>query len=105
MLVATNLVSSFFLTVYNVTQMSMRQQICPPELLGRLNATFRFAVWGVMPIGALLSGLVAARIGVVWAMLVFVVGTILSGLAMGLTPVARVHRIPLCQRGRLPLTA
>lgn len=104
-LVATNLVSSFFLTVYNVTQMSMRQQICPPELLGRLNATFRFAVWGVMPIGALLSGLVAARIGVVWAMLVFVVGTILSGLAMGLTPVARVHRIPLCQRGRLPLTA
>lgn len=94
-LVATNLVSSFFLTVYNVTQMSLRQQICPPELLGRLNATFRFAVWGVMPLGALLAGLAASWIGVVPAMLVFVVGTVLAGLAMGLTPVAHERSVPV----------
>lgn len=92
-LVVTNLVNSFFLTVYNITQMSLRQRICPPALLGRLNATFRFAVWGAMPLGAVLAGLVAGAIGVVPAMVVFVGGTILAGLAMGLTPVARLNRV------------
>lgn len=32
--------SSYFLTVYNVTQMSLRQEICPPDMLGRMNAIF-----------------------------------------------------------------
>lgn len=102
-LVATNLVSSFFLTVYNVTQMSLRQQICPPVLLGRLNATFRFAVWGVMPLGALLAGFVAARLGVVPAMVCFVSGTVCAGLAMGFTPVARMRRVPVRSAEQLPL--
>lgn len=92
-LVITNLVTSFFLTMYNITQMSLRQRICPPVLLGRLNATFRFAVWGVMPIGALLAGVLAGAIGVVGAMYVFVIGTVLAGAAMGFTPVARLNRV------------
>ncbi|MFC7581522.1 MFS transporter [Schaalia naturae] len=92
-LVVTNLVSSFFITIYNITQMSLRQRICSPELLGRLNATFRFAVWGVMPIGSLLSGVAASHLGVVGAMAVFVAGSVLAGLSMGLTPVAHRNRI------------
>lgn len=92
-LVASNLVSSFFITIYNITQMSLRQRICPPELLGRLNATFRFAVWGVMPIGALLAGIAATHLGTVAALLLFVGGTVVAGLSMALTPVARRNRI------------
>ena len=92
-LVVTNLVSSFFLTVYNITQMSLRQQICPAGLLGRLNATFRFAVWGVMPVGALLAGWLADALGVVPAMLCFLAGTIAAGIAMGFTPVAHRRRV------------
>ncbi len=97
-LIATNLVSSFFVTIYNITQMSLRQRICPPALLGRLNATFRFAVWGVMPIGALLAGFAASHLGVVVAMYLFVAGTILAGMAMGATPVARLNRVSLPAR-------
>jgi MFS family permease len=35
--------------LYNVNQVSFRQRLCPPELLGRMNATMRFVVWGVHP--------------------------------------------------------
>ncbi|MGW0118420.1 MFS transporter [Streptomyces sp. NPDC003327] len=41
--------------MYNVTQLSLRQQITPPELLGRVNATMRFLVWGMIPLGAALA--------------------------------------------------
>ncbi len=37
--------------IYNITQVSFRQGLCPPELLGRMNATMRFLVWGTMPLG------------------------------------------------------
>jgi predicted MFS family arabinose efflux permease len=49
--------------LYNVNQVSFRQMLCPVELLGRMNATMRFVVWGVMPIGALLGGAIASSIG------------------------------------------
>src|SRR5690606_28097042 len=56
LLVAQGLVSSFTVLVYNITQVSFRQRITPPRLLGRMNASIRFCVWGVMPIGALIAG-------------------------------------------------
>ena len=59
------------------------------NLLGRLNATFRFAVWGVMPIGSVASGFLAGVIGVVPAMVVFLAGTLCASIAMAFTPVAK----------------
>ena len=37
--------------VYNVAQISYRQAICPPRLMGRMNAAVRWIVWGTMPLG------------------------------------------------------
>ncbi|MDC4232914.1 MFS transporter [Actinomyces sp. B33] len=89
-IVAASVVGSFFLTIYNVTQMSLRQRLCPPELLGRLNATFRFAVWGMMPLGSLACGALAERMGVEAAMYVFTAGALVAGGLMALTPAARL---------------
>lgn len=50
--------------VYNVAQVSFRQSICPPALLGRMNAAVRFIVWGTMPLGALCGGGLGTWIGV-----------------------------------------
>ena len=49
-------VGAFFLgafgsVLYNVSQVSYRQAITPDDMLGRMNATMRFVVWGTMPIG------------------------------------------------------
>ncbi|MEU6646786.1 MFS transporter [Saccharomonospora sp. NPDC046836] len=50
--------------VYNVAQVSYRQAICPDRLLGRMNASVRFVVWGTLPIGGLLGGVLGQWIGV-----------------------------------------
>ena len=38
---------AFGVLVYNIMQLTMRQRVCPPRLLGRMNASIRFVVWGV----------------------------------------------------------
>ena len=87
----SGIVSSYFLTIYNVTQMSLRQEICPPHMLGRMNAIFRFAVWGVMPLGSLASGVAASWMGVEAAMYVFIALAVGASIAMGLTPAAHIR--------------
>ena len=41
------LIVSFIVVVYNITQVSFRQRLCPRPLLGRMNASIRFIVWGM----------------------------------------------------------
>src|SRR6266568_5125200 len=36
---------TFTFVVYNIAQLSYRQLICPPDLLGRMNAAIRWIVW------------------------------------------------------------
>ena len=87
----SGVVSSYFITIYNVTQMSLRQEICPPDMLGRMNAIFRFAVWGVMPLGSFVAGIIASWVGVEATMYIFTAGSIAAGVAMGFTPAAHIQ--------------
>jgi MFS family permease len=50
-------------SVTNITQVSFRQVVTPEPLLGRMNATMRFLVWGTMPVGAFLGGVLGQAIG------------------------------------------
>jgi MFS family permease len=50
---------AFVSVAYNVSQLSLRQLACPPELLGRMNASIRTIVFGTPPLGALAGGLLA----------------------------------------------
>ncbi len=45
-------------STWNVITVSLRQTIIPPHLLGRVNSVYRFFAWGMIPIGAVLGGLV-----------------------------------------------
>jgi len=54
--------------VYNVTQVSLRQRIVPSERLGRVNATMKTIVWGTLPIGMLLGGVLGNVVGIVPAL-------------------------------------
>jgi predicted MFS family arabinose efflux permease len=62
-------ISGLFGTVWNVITVSLRQQIIPDRLLGRVNSVYRFLGWGSMPLGALAGGLVANAFGLRWAFL------------------------------------
>ncbi|MEY4046378.1 MAG: hypothetical protein RIR19_847 [Chloroflexota bacterium] len=51
-------------TIYNINQVSLRQAITPEPMQGRMNATMRWFVWGTIPIGALLGGVLGESIGI-----------------------------------------
>ena len=85
---------SWAVVVYNVVQVSFRQRLCPPGLLGRMNASVRFVVFGTMPVGALLGGLLGTAIGVVPALWVAVAGQLLAALPVLLSPLAGMRDLP-----------
>ncbi|GHG47046.1 MFS transporter [Sinomonas cellulolyticus] len=85
---------SFGVLVYNVMQVSMRQRVCPPRLLGRMNASIRCVVWGVMPIGSLLGGVLGEQLGVAPALWISVVGTLLGVVPVAIGPFFRMRMLP-----------
>ncbi len=50
-------VEMFFAILWNVITVSMRQEIIPDQILGRVNSVYRFFALGSQPIGALIGGL------------------------------------------------
>lgn len=48
--------------LWNVVTVSYRQRVIPDAILGRVNAIYRFFGWGMMPIGALLAGILVAQV-------------------------------------------
>jgi MFS family permease len=51
--------SSVVITIWNILLMSIYHQVIPTELFGRIHGTRRTLVWGLMPIGSLVGGLIA----------------------------------------------
>jgi MFS family permease len=49
--------------VYAITNVSLRQRLCPERLLGRVNAAMRFLIMSPFPLGALLGGMLAETVG------------------------------------------
>ncbi|GAA3454897.1 MFS transporter [Dactylosporangium matsuzakiense] len=49
--------------VYAISNVSLRQRLCPGHLLGRVNATMRFVMMGIFPLGALLGGVAGQYAG------------------------------------------
>lgn len=94
LLIGGELLQSFAVLVYNVAQLSFRQRVCPKPLLGRMNASIRCVVWGVMPLGALLAGGLGEWLGIE--------ATMWIGAVLGLSAVAIMLFSPLRGMRTLP---
>lgn len=94
LLVASGAAAAFGIVVYNVAQVSFRQRLCPPHLLGRMNASIRFLVWGTMPLGGLFASVAGGAWGVVATMWCCVAGTALTLVPLLLTPLWRIREAP-----------
>jgi MFS family permease len=89
---------SFFLGGLGVTAsvvhvVSLRQTVTPGHLLGRMNGSYRFLTWGVIPIGALLGGFLGEVIGLRAALLVGAAGMSLAWLWVLFSPVPRLRKL------------
>ena len=71
------LLGSVALAIYNVLSVSYRQATTPQEYQGRVVGALRFVGWSVIPLGSLLSGLLAQRLGVQAAFYIMGAGLIL----------------------------
>ena len=50
--------------LWMILNTTMRQQVTPPRLLGRMNAAFRTISWGIVPIAAAFGGVMAKVFGI-----------------------------------------
>jgi MFS family permease len=94
LLIGGEFLLTFSVLVYNIAQVSFRQRICPPALLGRMNASIRFIVWGVLPIGGLIAGLLSTAIGIVPTILIGAVGALLGGIPVYFSKLWRMKKLP-----------
>lgn len=81
-------------TVYNINQVSLRQTITPHRLLGRMNASMRFIVWGTIPVGALIGGFLGGAIGLRPTLVIGSFGALLAPLWIYFSPVRKLKTQP-----------
>ncbi len=94
LLVAQGFIGAFTVLVYNIVQVTFRQRITPPRLLGRMNASIRFCVWGVMPIAALAAGGLGAWLGVIPTMWIGALGGLVSAAFVVFGPFWHLRELP-----------
>jgi MFS family permease len=78
--------------LYFVNGISLIQTITPDRLLGRVNASRRFAVWGVIPFGSLLGGALGTALGLRTAIWIGATGAALSSIPLLVSPMRHVRR-------------
>jgi MFS family permease len=93
-LVGALLVAGFGGVTYNINQVSLRQAITAERMQGRMNATMRFTVWGTMPIGAFLGGILGGAIGLRSTLWVAAIGGAFSFVSLVSSPLRTLRRIP-----------
>lgn len=90
--VAGGVVTSFGIITLNIVQVSFQQARCPAGLLGRLNATMKVFIWGMIPVGSVLGGVLAELAGLRAALWIAAVMVALS--ALWLLPLAGLRHLP-----------
>jgi predicted MFS family arabinose efflux permease len=80
--------------IYNVTQVSLRQAITPERLQGRMNSVMRFIVWGTIPLGSIIGGVLASTIGVQETLIVSGIGCFMPFLPVLFSPVRDIESMP-----------
>lgn len=93
MLVGAEAIVEFGAVLFAINAVSLRQMRTPEALRGRVNATSRFATWGVGPVGALLGGALGRAIGLRQTVLLAGLGTLLAFPWIALLPRGETRKL------------
>ena len=91
LVVAAEFLQWVMVLVFSVNSVSLRQAITPDHLLGRVNGTMRFIVWGSRPIGSLLGGYLGTRIGLPATLVVGACGMLIAFVPLLASPIPRLR--------------
>ena len=86
--------SYFAVVSFNVAVVTYRQTVCPPELLGRMNAAIRWVVWSTIPLGGVVAGALGTAVGIRPTLLIACVGTWAAGLWVFFSPLRGMRDLP-----------
>lgn len=78
----------------SIHHLSLRQALTPPELLGRMSASYRTVTYGVLPLGALLFGVLGQHVGLNAALWVGTAVTATGWLWVRFSPVWTLRQLP-----------
>lgn len=104
MLAASGFIGGFATVVYNINQVSLRQALTPERMQGRMNATMRFIVWGTIPAGQILGGVIASAFGTAAALWVGAIGDLFGFLPILFSAVPSIRDIPSPVENEMPTT-
>jgi MFS family permease len=79
--------------VFSINQLSLRQTISPERLLGRMNASVSFVVFGIPTIGALLGGALGQSFGLQKTLVIAAIGELLASLWILFSPIRRLRAV------------
>jgi MFS family permease len=82
------------IAVSNVHVVSLRQASTPDDLLGRMNASYRFFTYGAIPIGALIGGFLGEALGLRETLFVGSGGLLLALLWIVASDVPSLRELP-----------
>jgi MFS family permease len=94
LLVASFVFAGAGAVLYNISAISLMQTLTPERLLGRLNASRRFIVWGTIPLGSLVGGALASIIGLHATLWVGAIGASVCFLPVVLSPIRHLDEMP-----------
>lgn len=97
LLTASQVLGDFALSIFLITELSLRQAITPDHVLGRVNASFQFLVGGTGMLGLFTGGILGHAIGLRASVAVAAAGGLLAWLWLLLSPIREVRQAP-CPR-------
>ena len=83
----------FGIAIHNVNQVTVRQLLTPDDLRGRVAAIFRLVIFGAIPIGTVIGGLVGEAFGLRAALLASGVGLFAGSLPYLAVRVTRLRSV------------
>lgn len=98
LLVSSGLIFGFCAVVYNVVGISVMQAITPDRMLGRMTASRRFVVFGVIPLGMLAGGTLGTAIGLRETMWIGAIGSSLCFVALLASPIRQIRTVADAER-------
>ncbi|TMV17183.1 MFS transporter [Paenibacillus thermoaerophilus] len=102
LLIAALLLNGLGVSMSNIHGVSLRQTVTPERLLGRMNASYRFFVSGVIPVGAFLGGVLGDWIGIRPTLFLAATGLLGALLIIVVSPIPGLRQLPIMPAQQQP---